>query len=325
MSRLRAPGSRWIAAALLAAALAVPSPGEGSLRVVNHYTTRDGLPSDWIRDILVTGEGLWLATGDAGLCYLEDERVVDTYDRDGAGLPSNRFSSLALYRGKLYAGGVEGLVVFDGERWEALERIEKAVMKNVLLAVDTDKDRLWVEAVNVAGGLVTFDGEKWAFFGGGGKGLVNNVTAIAFQGETLWLGTRGSGIYRITGGEWEIIRAGQGLRGSSVSALRVDGPALWVGTPSAGLGRLRDGAWRWVTREDGLASNAVGAVEVFGGLVLAGTIAGLFVLEGEGLEVGEVALSPNAEPPRVTRIRGDADGETLWVGTTRGLYQLTVD
>jgi ligand-binding sensor domain-containing protein len=325
MPRLRAPGSRWIAAALLAAALAVPLPGEGSLRVVNHYTTRDGLPSDWIRDILVTGEGLWLATGDAGLCYLEDERVVEIYDRENGALPSNRFSSLALYRGKLYAGGVEGLVVFDGERWEALERIDKTVMKNVLLAVDTVKDLLWVEATNVAGGLVTFDGETWTFFGGDGKGLVNNVTAIAFQGETLWLGTRDSGIYRITGGEWELIRAGQGLRGSAVSDLRIDGPALWVATPSVGLGRLQDGAWRWITREDGLASDAVGAVEIFGGLVLAGTGAGLFALDREDFEVGEVALSQDGEPPRITRIRGDADRETLWVGTTRGLYQLTVD
>jgi ligand-binding sensor domain-containing protein len=324
MPRLRVPGSRWIAAALLASALVVPRPGEGSLRVVNHFTTGDGLPSDWIRDILVTDEGLWLATGDAGLCYLEEERVVEIYDRAG-GLPSNRFSSLASYGGRIYAGGVEGLAVFDGESWEVLERIDKTVMKNVLLAVDSDRDLLWVEAVNVAGGLVTFDGEKWAFFGGDGKGLVNNVTAIAFQGETLWLGTRGSGLYRITGKEWKLIRRDQGLRDGSVTALRIDGAALWVGTPSAGLGRLEDGDWRWIDGEDGLASNTVSDVEIFGDLVLAGTRAGLFTLDREDFEVGEVTLSREAEPLRVTRIRGDDSRETLWVGTNRGLYQLTVD
>jgi hypothetical protein len=302
--------------------LAAPPSAAASYRVANHLTTADGLPSNWLRDVLATEDGLWVATEQSGLCYLQKGRAPRTFTHAADGLPSDSVSSLALYRGKVYAGGEGGLAVYDGERWEVLDIVEKVKMREVLVAVDASRDELWAEAMHVGGGLVKFNGERWSFFGGDGKGLINNVTAFAFQGDTLWLGTVGSGVYRITGGDWKFVRSGDGLRGDTVTALAIQGKDLWVGT-FTGAGRLRDGAWRWAGAEEGLNPSNVKDILAVGEDLLVGTTGGLFQLEGEDAAVRPIPLpAEGAEPPQVGRIREDAGREVVWVATTRGLFEL---
>lgn len=313
------------AAVLFAGSLLAVPPAAAGFRVAKHYTTSsDGLPADWVTDVLATEEGLWVATEGSGVCLLAKGRPVRTFTRAGDGLPSDRIASLALHRGQVYAGGEGGLAVFDGRRWAVLDRIEKVVLRNVLLAVDPARDELWAEAMHVGGGLVKYDGERWSFFGGDGKGLVNNVTAFAFEGETLWLGTSGSGIYRIAGDAWGIIRSGDGLRGDTVTALALQGSDLWVGT-FTGVGRLRDGAWRWVGAAEGLATPLVKDILVVDGILLVGTTGGLYQLEGEDAPARAIPLVDGDEAPQVGHIREDTAREAVWVATTRGLFELRRD
>jgi ligand-binding sensor domain-containing protein len=273
-------------------------------------TTADGLPENWLRDVLATDDGLWVATERSGLCYLKKGRAPRTFTRAADGLPSDSVSSLALYRGKVYAGGEAGLAVFDGERWEVLDIIEKVVMRDVLLAVDTARDELWAEAMHVGGGLVKFDGERWSFFGGDGKGLVNNVTAVAFQGGTLWLGTVGSGIYRIAGGAWGFVRSGDGLRGDG------DGPRrrknVWMG-PSP---RRAPARWHGWAARGGLAASGSGCRQD----LLVRTTATFN--SGEDAAVRPIPLADGGESLQIGRIRADVGREAVWVATTRGLYEL---
>jgi hypothetical protein len=315
------PGVLLAAGLLSASLLAAPPTAAASYRVANHLTTADGLPSNWLRDVLATEDGLWVATEQSGLCYLQKGRAPRVFT-SADGLPAGRVSSLALYGGKVWAGGEGGLAVYDGQRWEVLDVIEKVKMREVLLAVDAARDELWAEATHVGGGLVKFDGDRWSFFGGEGRGLINNVTAFAFQGDTLWLGTVGSGIYRIAGADWQFIRSGEGLRGDTVTALAVQGADLWAGT-FTGAGRLRGGAWRWAGAEEGLNPPNVKDILAAGGDLLVGTTGGLFQLEGEDAAVRPVPLlAEGAEPLQVERIREDAGREAVWVATTRGLFEL---
>ncbi|MDB4285401.1 hypothetical protein N9903_00655 [bacterium] len=302
--------------------IAQPCSGYGGVAVVAHYTTEDGLSSNLVRDVLPVEESLWVATDDAGLCLIGERGRVTCYRQEDTPLPSDRFSSLAHFRGKVYAGSADGLAVFDGESWSTIDRVDRVRLQKVHLSVDADRDELWAGAVNVAGGLVKFDGEEWTFLGGGGKGLVNYVISIAFAGGSVWLGTTGNGLFRITDGTWENYGREEGLAAETVSSLAADGPALWVGT-RAGLGRLLDGEWLWITDEEGLPSAAVRSLEATEEGILVGTSRGLAIVDPDGGAVEVVELAD--PPPVVTSIRRDRTRERVWAGTTGGVYQLALD
>jgi streptogramin lyase len=79
------------------------------------YTTRHGLPSNFIVGILEDSKGnLWISTKN-GLCSFDSQReVFQTYAMQD-GLHNNDFSTDCLYKdkqGKLYFGGINGFTVF---------------------------------------------------------------------------------------------------------------------------------------------------------------------------------------------------------------------
>lgn len=85
---------------------------------IDHYTTRNGLPSNIIYGILRDGYGkLWMSTEQGLSCFTPDTGVFRNFNTDD-GLQSTQFTPYAYARtsdGHMYFGGVNGLTSFYPE------------------------------------------------------------------------------------------------------------------------------------------------------------------------------------------------------------------
>ena len=101
------------------------------------------------------------------------------------------------------------------------------------------------------------------------------VSALVADGEGLWIGTAGDGLYRWDG---ERYRKRYLVRDSSlfdnVTALDFNHNHLYVGTP-VGLYVYDGGRWQTITTEQGLPSNEITAIDAIGWVVQIGTCDGL--------------------------------------------------
>ncbi len=313
--------SSFIGLAVFIGLAAVRSPASAAVRVLDHYSTESGLAANGIKDILITEDRIWVAA-ESALCFQEGREPFACYTPANSAIPATRFLSLAEYRGKLYAGAEDGLVTFDGTAWEIVDHVNRVTLRNVRVAVDPGKNELWVASMEMTGGLMKFDGKDWTVLGGQGKGLVNNVSALAFRGDTVWVGNLRDGLYLITGNTWELIGQREGLIDGTVTDLALGGKAAWVATPS-GAGRRIDGEWLWLRKEDGLISSYVLSIEIVEDRVFLGTTQGLIMVDEDGADVRIMDLVSGPGQPYVFRIRYDRNHDLVWVGTSHGLFKLS--
>jgi signal transduction histidine kinase/streptogramin lyase len=135
---------------------------------------------------------------------------------------------------------------------------------------------------------------------------------------TLWVGTYGGGITRVTGEHEERLYGAGGLPDSVVLALFTDREeTVWVGMGSGGLAALDHGRvrQRWTTR-DGLADNGVRTIQqTRDGALWIGTLGGLSRFQ-DGRFVNYTATD-GLSSGHVRAIHEDKDG-TLWIGTYGG-------
>jgi len=101
------------------------------------------------------------------------------------------------------------------------------------------------------------------------------VSALVADGEGLWIGTAGDGLYRWDGERYRkrYLARDSGLF-DNVTALDFNHNHLYVGTP-VGLYVYDGGRWRTITTEQGLPSNEITAIDAAGWVVQIGTCEGL--------------------------------------------------
>jgi len=84
-----------------------------------------------------------------------------------------------------------------------------------------------------------------------------NISAIAIQGQYVWIGTRQDGLFRFDGDEWVVFTTADGLVCDTISALATgDNGILWIGTNS-GISKLENQSWTSLTEADGLFNNDI--------------------------------------------------------------------
>ena len=138
-------------------------------------------------------------------------------------------------------------------------------------------------------------------------------------GGSLWVGTDGTGVYRLNAGGMTVFSRRNGLSGNTVKALYEDRHGrLWVGT-DVGLDRIDHDQ---VTSVQSLLGVSVPTTvsliyEDRGGRLWIATDAhGLFIVDSRG--VRHFGLADGLPSDRVTAIHEDERGE-LWLGTTDGM------
>ncbi|MGH7608297.1 MAG: ligand-binding sensor domain-containing protein, partial [Gemmatimonadales bacterium] len=135
---------------------------------------------------------------------------------------------------------------------------------------------------------------------------------------TMWFGTWGGGLTRLTGGRMERLKYSAGLRDSVVLALFTDRDGtVWVGTNTGGLAALEGGRVRAAyTTDDGLAHNSVRTMyQARDGALWIGTLEGLSRLADGRFTTWRAA--DGLSTPHVRAIYEDSAG-SLWIGTYGG-------
>lgn len=193
------------------------------------------------------------------------------------GLPDDRIEALFAVRlggkSQLLASTLQGLAVWNGQRWAPLQMNANSAWRGALQVLpDTEagKEGFWMGGV---GGLGFWaDGTLTPYVEDPTRPRPT-VFALTRTDDpdgqrSLWIGTRGHGLTRFKGGKWIHYGPGQGFDHPSVYALLAvplegGGHRIWAGTFGGGLGWLdtlgSDGKWRWITTESHpeFSSNAI--------------------------------------------------------------------
>ena len=256
---MRSLYTRAGAVAALTLALAVPARALNPTTAITQYGldswgVRDGLPGSPITDVVQTRDGYVWVTTKGGLVRFDGTRFT-LLDLSGvSGLKRKLMWSCAAGRnGELWAGAeATGILRYKDGVASVLPASE--VWYGFVAVQESMDGSLW--AANAAWGLIRFRGGK--------IDLRNKIelirTIVEGPDGAIWVGTWGSGLYRVR--EKEVTHFGpeQGLDERLVSKLAWSrNGTLWIGTRS-GLYSFREGQFRKFTTKDGLPHEDVKAV-----------------------------------------------------------------
>jgi ligand-binding sensor domain-containing protein/two-component sensor histidine kinase len=287
---------------------------DGATRV---YGAAEGLVSPRVQVLYRDHEGtLWVGTA-GGLFRFDDGRFV-ALSRDGGGLSSNEVDAICEDReGSLWVGTRDG----------GLNRLKDERIANYTVRQGLSDDRIWsvfedregnIWSGSADGSLSRLAPEAAAFAFVANLGAPVRAIDQDTEGD-LWVGTRGSGVYRLHGKQIQRYTSAEGLRGTWVPAICADRKGgVWIGTAGAGLHYFKDGQFTVYTEKDGLPSSGIFSLfQDRGGAVWIGTFGGGVSRFEDGKFVTFTTRDGLAHDI-VMSIFEDAEG-AFWFGTRGGL------
>ena len=164
-----------------------------------------------------------------------------------------------------------------GEYIQHIWQAEQGLPQNSIYALcRTREGYLWA---GTAEGLVRFDGVSFTVFDKKNTPIITNnfIGALVEDRDgTLWIGSRGGGLYCLRDGVFSTITAKEGLSHDVVGALLLDADgSLWIGTLGGGLNHRVNGKITTYSTQNGLSHNMVYALtQDRSGAVWAGTVGG---------------------------------------------------
>lgn len=261
------------------------------------------------------------------LNFLEARREAFRWARfaEGSLLRTGTVLSISpLPDGRLaFATDEQGLVIYDGSRFEVLDSTDSPLADNFVTEVAAaDSNLLYIGTDQ---GLFTYE-----------KGIVRKVENLPAELESatvsclasggdgrLWVGTQGMGLWLLESAQWRNWRTGEdttGLADDDINdiALAPGTGQVWVATAGGGVSRLDGGVWTTFRQPLGEGSQEVYSIIADpDGLVWIGTVAA-----GAGFWDGASWLKapqPVEEGTGVVHV-SLIDGGDLFFGTTAGAY-----
>ncbi|MEQ8927858.1 MAG: two-component regulator propeller domain-containing protein [Fulvivirga sp.] len=208
---------------------------------VHIYTTVDGLPSNFIEEVVQDESGrLWVATSD-GLCYLKDNKFENTETPEQ--LKTERLKSLDVDKeGTLWVATTsEGLYAYKKSKELKLFNTSNGLVSNTINYVRYDDDRIWVgtedglsiiSADNSIENLTTDDGLPHKVVS---SSLVDPVSRAVFVGTF-------KGFVRFKDGIADYPSKGSPLHNNDFTNIINDYEGnIWVSTYRKGLFKLWNG------------------------------------------------------------------------------------
>jgi ligand-binding sensor domain-containing protein len=275
------------------------------------YGAREGLPNSAVDALVVDSMGtLWAGAPDglyrfeASQWQLADPKPVSML---AAGLDSSLW---AMSEGRVYRLAAEGLTP-----------ISELPISTVVRGMAATTGSVWLATSD---GVFVFDGDAWSVHLTI-DGLPSlDVTAIAANGEQVWVATSGDAqeieIVTYDGQQWRPhpnrIPAAEQLLSNIIRDIQVTpGGELWLATPS-GINRLSDGRWRGYSTDNGLPGADVRELAWAYDTLWAATNLGLARFNGRSWEsFGSTAHDqPGAG---VSSLVVGVEGE-LWMGLDEG-------
>jgi len=306
----------------------VASMGNGLFRFapdgeVLHLTTKEGLPSDFVRCVIEDREGnIWAGTEGGGLFRLKPTTFQCFGTRQGlsSDQPVSMFES---EDGGLWIGmngdGLDRLTDGRVERFGA----EQGLMNGHVWSVVQDR-----QGVVWSG---TWDGlfrkEHDRFVGQTDGTTIGWQVFGLFEDSkgALWVGQQAFGaLTRVYAGERTVIKIPGAASGLDVRVMAEDREgSLWIGTSNDGLYRMRNGQFTRFGRKEGLVSEAIWSLKIDdtdGSLWIGTCRGGLSRWHQEGLTTWttEDGLINNV----ICQILEDNRGN-LWLGSHGGVFRVS--
>jgi signal transduction histidine kinase/ligand-binding sensor domain-containing protein/ActR/RegA family two-component response regulator len=246
------------------------------------------------------------------------QQYMRTVWETSSGLPQNSVQVVIQTRdGYVWFGTQEGLVRFDGVRFEVFSRRNTPGMpgNDVKTLFEAPDGSLWIGMI---GGLARLkDGRFTAYTRN--NGLPHDwIYSIAGDRDgSLWLGTFGGGLLRFKDEKFSAITSSTGLPDDFVWAIHQtrDG-SVWAGT-NRGLTKTTAGRMTTYTTRDGLPDDHVNALwEDRAGTLWVGTARGLVTITSGAFKTYSTldGLPHNF----ITSLYEDPEG-SMWVGTNGGV------
>ena len=277
-----------------------------------------GLPTESIEGLGSLQDGSqWLRTHTAFLLW--NRGRLHTW-RAGRDLPGTRVQSfLADSRGTLWVGTDQGLVALSSARIPDSARLEvlPALGATSILTLFEDREHnLWVGSDTT--GLHILRQQKFRTL----PSLSGHPTTAITQTSdgTIWLGSRGGGLFYYEGGQTRHLSTKDGLISDVILSLAADGDgSLWIGTPD-GLNHLRGETIESYTSADGLPDDFIRSLYAdHDGSLWVGTRRGLAHRQG-----GQFTALSRADglPSDLIGAMMRSSSNDLWVGTLDGLVRI---
>jgi signal transduction histidine kinase/ligand-binding sensor domain-containing protein len=296
------------------------------------YGTSNGLPSEMVWGITVDGQGgIWVVS------RWRLMRFDGTAWRDAEGLPGDfpRVAAIApCSDGGLWIACVAQTGPPTGDRGARVFRYQNGQVTEDSFETPWNQDsrrsiprilmedrqgRVW--CATRGAGIFFRDNGKWHLFSESPS--LSQVQATALyedEDSAIWLGMDGAGLYQLRRRAIAALEPALGTPPScfwTVHAGR-DG-SIWGGTDGNGIFRWKDGTTTHLGFDQGLTNEHVNAlIEDRNQNVWAGTMAGLFLLQGSRFE--PVRGVDSFQLP-VFALKEDRAGQ-IWVGTRNGLIQI---
>jgi hypothetical protein len=269
------------------------------------------------KDAAFFHDRLYLA-GPGGLSvYAADGKLMWRY-RAGMELPSAPLASLAVGMAgdatepELYFATAGAGLLALGEKSLRQVLPEKEPYRRLTAVLPLSTGRLLLGTQK--SGVLVYDGKHLSPFRPLLAGV--QVTALAGNDASLWVGTIDQGVLHWHAGEVDRFAEAEGLPDPRVLSVAVEGDRAFIGTP-LGVAEFRDGQFRRVLASGFFAN----ALLVRGQTLLVGT------LDEGTLEVPLSSQGSRPSRPRVEEIPGQverviADGDRTFALTSEGFFAL---
>ncbi len=275
----------------------------------------DGLPGNWVRDVLQDRRGyLWIGT-EAGLSRFDGRYLMNTGRAEGLAGEEVR-CIVADSSGMLWVGTDAGLSRVGDVEITSFTTSDGLPSNQIRdLAFDTE-GHLWIAT---DAGLARYDG--WEFTNYSARdGLPGNQlrSVVVDRQGAVWMGIWGRGLCRFDTTGFTTFAAAEGLLDTQVRPVLEDREGrIWFGT-EAGISRYDAGRFTHFTAADGLAIGEVWALyEDRSGKIWVGTFGGgVSVYDGHGFI--NYSVRDGLGSDIVLGFGEDREG-VLWVGTDDGV------
>ena len=301
--------------------------GQGLIRVTAHgvdrWTSRDGLPDDFIRTLAEDVEGdLWIGMRSGGLGRWKNSRLVPFGPPEG--LAGSFATTVAADpTGDLWLGTWRG--GFYRLRNGALEGQPTPLPTLYFTVRALAFDRLGHQWIGNWEGLFQFDGKKYQHFGSELNTAYRRVSALLFDHSgALWIGTADHGVFRFPEGRPSASIPLPLLPDTEVTALTEDSAgSVWVGT-SKGLVKFPNAASPSWSEIKGLPPDGVESIfEDSRQRIWVSTSEGCAAVISPGATV--LLDRRNGMPGHpLYRILEAADG-SFWVSSPKGILELPAE
>jgi diguanylate cyclase (GGDEF)-like protein len=296
----------------------------GSWRVIG---ARQGLPTEWARDILEDREGsIWVAS--LGVHRMLGRGEFTSYTRRN-GLPSEVTWCFHWDRqGRLLAGTDLGLARSTATGWTVVPGTERRQIRAV---VEEEGGALWVagdpaEIMRIDAGT----GEVRRFGEQAGVSGRTVTSLLRDRSGAIWAATRGGGLLRKPpdGERFERMAIPGGGPAEDFRSVRADAQGrVWAGG-ERGLACLSNGIWRRFTTADGLKRNEIAYItQTASGDLWAAYFEPLGIFRfrveegtaGMAIRIVEQLDSQNKLGANKVFLIGEDQQRRLWVGTGIGV------